>query len=207
MIPTRCWRCSPTLTGATDQRLRDLARRLAARLFLDLARRGPSAPREASARSSNSRISPMEAISTSTPASARSLEAAAAGAAVNADRLRIRSWSTPDTALCLVVDRSGSMGGRPLATAAIAAAAVALRSRCELQRARSAPQGHRCSRDRCCRQRLAAHRSAAIDQQAQGGAGGAHDRIRNRSALIARRRRRLRWSPKLASRSRSPPSG
>ena len=33
------------LAGATDQRLRDLARRLAARLFLDLARRGPSARR------------------------------------------------------------------------------------------------------------------------------------------------------------------
>jgi uncharacterized protein with von Willebrand factor type A (vWA) domain len=44
------------------------------------------------------------------------------------ERLRIRSWSTPETALCLVVDRSGSMGGKPLAAAAIAAAAVALRN-------------------------------------------------------------------------------
>ena len=55
-------------------------------------------------------------------------EAAAAGVAVDVDRLRIRSWSTPDTALCLLVDRSGSMGGRPLATAAVAAAAVAMRN-------------------------------------------------------------------------------
>mgnify|MGYP000087688599 CR=1 FL=1 len=33
------------LTGATDQKLRELARRLAGRLFLDLAKRGPAAPR------------------------------------------------------------------------------------------------------------------------------------------------------------------
>jgi hypothetical protein len=33
------------LTGATDPKLRELARRLAGRLFLDLARRGPAAPR------------------------------------------------------------------------------------------------------------------------------------------------------------------
>jgi uncharacterized protein with von Willebrand factor type A (vWA) domain len=34
----------------------------------------------------------------------------------------------PGTALCLLVDRSGSMGGKPLATAALAAAAVAWRA-------------------------------------------------------------------------------
>ncbi|MBU6315561.1 MAG: hypothetical protein KGR47_03565, partial [Acidobacteria bacterium] len=33
------------LTGATDQVLRELARRLAGRLFLDISRRGPSRPR------------------------------------------------------------------------------------------------------------------------------------------------------------------
>ena len=43
------------------------------------------------------------------------------------------------TALCLVVDRSGSMGGRPLATAALAAAAVAHRAPDGLQRARLRP--------------------------------------------------------------------
>ena len=56
-------------------------------------------------------------------------EAVAGSVAVDVERLRIRSWSTPDTAMCLVIDRSGSMGGKPLATAAVAAAAVALRSR------------------------------------------------------------------------------
>ena len=115
------------LAGATDQRLRDLARRLAARLFLDLARRGPSARRgvgkiiEQPYRPDGGDLdldASFDVIA----------EAVAAGVAVDAERLRIRSWSTPDTALCLLVDRSGSMGGKPLATAAIAAAAVALRS-------------------------------------------------------------------------------
>jgi Mg-chelatase subunit ChlD len=115
------------LAGATDQRLRDLARRLAARLFVDLARRGPSARRGVSKIIEQS-YRPDGGDLDLDASFGEILEAAAAGATVNADRLRIRSWSTPDTALCLVVDRSGSMGGGPLATAAIAAAAVALRS-------------------------------------------------------------------------------
>ena len=40
----------------------------------------------------------------------------------------MRAWVRPDTALCLVVDRSGSMGGQRLATAAVAAATVAWRT-------------------------------------------------------------------------------
>ena len=40
----------------------------------------------------------------------------------------MRGWRKRGTALCLVVDRSGSMGGRPLATSALAAAAVAYRA-------------------------------------------------------------------------------
>ncbi len=49
------------------------------------------------------------------------------GRAIDPEGLRIRSWTTPDTAICLMVDRSGSMGGAPLATSAVAAAAVAWR--------------------------------------------------------------------------------
>ena len=115
------------LVGATDQRLRDLARRAAARLFLDLARRGPSSRRgvgriiEQPYRPDGGDLD----IDASFDAIA---EATAARAAVDAERLRVRSWSTPETALCLLVDRSGSMGGKPLAAAAIAAAAVAMRS-------------------------------------------------------------------------------
>ncbi len=115
------------LIGATDQRLRELARRLAGRLFLDLARRGPSARRgvgkiiEQPYRPDGGDLdfdASFDAIA----------EAAAGHIAIDVERLRLRSWSTPDTALCLVLDRSGSMGGKPLATAATAAAAVALRN-------------------------------------------------------------------------------
>lgn len=115
------------LAGATDQRLRDATRRLSARLFLDLARRGPTARRgvgkliEQSYRPDGGDLD-IDASFDSI------VEAAARRAAVDVERLRIRSWSTPDTALCLLVDRSGSMGGKPLATAAMAAAAVAMRN-------------------------------------------------------------------------------
>ena len=115
------------LAGATDQRLRDLARRLAARLFLDLARRGPSA-RRGVGKITEQPYRPDGGDLDIDASFGEIAEAMAARAAINVERLRIRSWSTPDTALCLVVDRSGSMGGKPLATAAIAAAAVALRS-------------------------------------------------------------------------------
>ena len=54
--------------------------------------------------------------------------ARAGGAPPDPDELRVRDWVRPGTALCLLVDRSGSMGGRPLATAAVAAAAVAYRA-------------------------------------------------------------------------------
>ena len=87
------------------------------------ARRG----REASARCASCRTGPTAATSTSTPAWRRSSRAAPAGA-IDADRLRVRGWVQPATALCLLVDRSGSMGGKPLATAALAAAAVASRA-------------------------------------------------------------------------------
>ncbi|MEP7045347.1 MAG: vWA domain-containing protein [Ilumatobacteraceae bacterium] len=115
------------LAGATDQRLRDLARRLAGRLFLDLARRGPSARRgidrivEQPYRPDGGDLdldASFDAIA----------EAIAGGTALDVERLRVRSWTTADTALCLLIDRSGSMGGKPLATAAVAAACIALRN-------------------------------------------------------------------------------
>lgn len=115
------------LTGATDEKLRDLARRLAAQLFLDIARRGPSTPRGAG-RLRTQRYRP-DGGDLDVDAGIDALVAArVAGRAVDPDDLRVRSWSTPGTAICLLVDRSGSMGGRPLATAAVAASAVAWRA-------------------------------------------------------------------------------
>lgn len=115
------------VTGATDRTLRELAQRLAGRLYLDLARTGPIRPRgvgrliEQPFRPDGGDLdldASLEAI----------IAARAAGEAVDPERLRIRAWATPATALCLLVDRSGSMGGAPLATAAVAAAAVAWRA-------------------------------------------------------------------------------
>lgn len=115
------------VTGATDPVLRALARRLAGRLFLDLARSGPLRPRGVG-RIVEQPFRP-EAGDLDIDASLEAIVAArAAGEAVDPERLRIRAWATPATALCLLVDRSGSMGGAPLATAAVAAAAVAWRA-------------------------------------------------------------------------------
>ena len=114
------------LVGATDRRLRELARRLAAKLFLDLARRGPVRPRG---------IGKLASLpyrpdggDLDLDASMEALAEHRATGVVDVERLRVRSWVRPGTALCLLVDRSGSMGGKPLATAALAAAAVASRS-------------------------------------------------------------------------------
>jgi Mg-chelatase subunit ChlD len=120
------------LTAATDPQLRALAKRLAAQLFLDVSRRGPVTPRgigklvsqRYSADGGDLDIdASIEAI-----ALAGGVGAHGRRNAIDPDGLRIRGWAKPGTALCLMVDRSGSMGGKPLATSAVAAAAVAWRA-------------------------------------------------------------------------------
>ncbi|WP_051063263.1 vWA domain-containing protein [Ilumatobacter nonamiensis] len=115
------------LTGATDPKLRELARRLAGRLFLDVARRGPSRPR-GTGKLATQRYRPDGGDLDLDASLDALITARAENAAVDPDELRIRGWSTPGTAICLLVDRSGSMGGKPLATNAVAAAAVAWRA-------------------------------------------------------------------------------
>jgi Mg-chelatase subunit ChlD len=115
------------MARATAARLRDLARRLAGRLMLDVARRGRTRPR-GTGRIHTAPYVP-DAGDLDIDASTEAIvEARAAGSAVDPERLRVRRWVQPKTAVCLLVDRSGSMGGRPLATSAVAAAAVAFRS-------------------------------------------------------------------------------
>lgn len=115
------------LTGATDQGLRELARRLAGRLFLDISRRGPSRPRGVGRL--EERPYRPDAGDLDIDASLDALvDAGGTGGVVDPERLRVRGWVQPGTALCLLVDRSGSMGGKPLATSAVAAASVAWRS-------------------------------------------------------------------------------
>ena len=114
------------LTGATDPALRVLARRLAAKLFLDLARRGPARPRGiGTMRELPYRV---DGGDLDVDASLEAITEGRAAGSIDVERLRVRGWVRPATALCLLVDRSGSMGGRPLATAALAAAAVASRA-------------------------------------------------------------------------------
>jgi Mg-chelatase subunit ChlD len=115
------------LTGATDPKLRELARRLAGRLFLDVAKRGPSQPRGVG-RLTSQRYRPDGGDIDLDASLDAVLAARATGSALDPEELRIRAWSTPATAICLLVDRSGSMGGKPLATNAVAASAVAWRA-------------------------------------------------------------------------------
>ncbi|MCB1269840.1 MAG: VWA domain-containing protein [Microthrixaceae bacterium] len=113
------------LAGATDRELAAKARRLAARIMIHFARSG--APRAGAARM---RTRPLS----STPGDIdidASMEAFAANPArgsgprvTDPSALRVSAWTRHDTALCLLVDRSGSMAGDRLATAAIGAAAV-----------------------------------------------------------------------------------
>ena len=115
------------MTRATDARLRELARRLAGRLVLDVARRGPARPRGVG-RIDTATYQPDAGDLDFDASSEAIVEARAAQSGVDPERLRVRRWVQPRTAVCLLVDRSGSMTGRPLATSAVAAAAVAFRA-------------------------------------------------------------------------------
>jgi Mg-chelatase subunit ChlD len=115
------------LTGATDQRLRELARRLAGRLVVDLARSGRARQRGVGRMRTEKFCD--DGSDLDIDASLEPLQMArAGGAAVALNDLKVRAWTRPTTAICLVVDRSGSMGGDRLAAAAVAAAAVAWRA-------------------------------------------------------------------------------
>ena len=115
------------MAAAADRRLAELATRLAGRLALDLARAGsPSS-------GGVGRLSPGRAdrfdgdldLDCSLDAVA---EARAAARPPGLEELWVQRWQRPDTAIALIVDRSGSMGGPKLAAAAVAAAACSLRA-------------------------------------------------------------------------------
>jgi Mg-chelatase subunit ChlD len=114
------------LTGATDPKLRELARRLAGRLMLELGNRGRARPRgigkivEQPYRPDGGDID--------IDASLEAITESRRGQAIDPERLRLRGWQKPGTAFCLLLDRSGSMGGQPLATNAVATAAIASRN-------------------------------------------------------------------------------
>jgi Mg-chelatase subunit ChlD len=114
------------LAGATDPALRELARRLAGRVMVRLGRSG-RARAGATGRMAPARL--MDGGDLDVDASMEEIvDAAAARRSPHLGDLRSRAWSRPAPALCLLVDRSGSMGGRRLASAALAAAAVSWRA-------------------------------------------------------------------------------
>lgn len=115
------------MTGATDERLRALARQVAGRIVLDLARTDTARRRGIG----RMRTLPMDETGgdLDLDASVEALQlAAATRVPPSTEELSVRTWARPDTALCLVIDRSGSMTGARLAAAAVAAAATASRA-------------------------------------------------------------------------------
>ena len=115
------------LTSATDRDLAAAARRLAGRLVLDVARGGKAAGRG---------VGKLVSVPADradgdldVDASIESLQhAVATASAPSLDELRVRGWKRPATAICLLVDRSGSMHGARLVTACVTAAGCAWRA-------------------------------------------------------------------------------
>lgn len=115
------------MTQATDGRLRAVAKSLAARIFVDLARTDPPNARGIG-RIVRQRYRPDRGDLDIEGSADSLLAARAEQRLVDPDELMVRAWGKPSTSWCLIVDRSGSMHGGPLATAAIAAAAIAARA-------------------------------------------------------------------------------
>ena len=115
------------MAAASDRRMAALAARLAGRLALDLARAG-TASSGGVGRLDLGRADHAEGDVDIDRSLDGLLEAAAAGRSPRLEELWVQRWQRPATAITLVVDRSGSMGGPRLAAAAVAAAACALRA-------------------------------------------------------------------------------
>lgn len=112
--------------SSSDRVLRDLARRLAGRVIVDLAR-GESRPSRGVDRIVSRAGDPAGDIDLEASLEAV-LDARASESAPDLDQLVMRSWVRTEHALSLIVDRSGSMGGERLVAAALAAAVVACRA-------------------------------------------------------------------------------
>jgi len=115
------------LTAATDRRLAALARRIAGRLVLDIARGGRAAGRGVG-----------RLVSVPAGRSDGDLDVEASIDAIQLSRvtatpptiddLRVRTWRRASMAVCLLVDRSGSMHGNRLMSACVTAAGCAWRA-------------------------------------------------------------------------------
>ncbi len=115
------------MTRAMDRDLADLAKRLAGRLILDLSRTGEARQTGVGRLT----VGPADESSGDIDIDA-SLDGLVAARAerrpADVEDLAAQRWRKPDTAICLLVDRSGSMSGDRLASAALAAAVCAWRA-------------------------------------------------------------------------------
>ena len=114
------------MTAATDERLRAAAIRLSAAIVLERARTGRASMRGIS------RLRPVRGAADGDldiDASIEGISAARSEARpIVLDDLTTVQWAKANTAFAVVVDRSGSMSGARLASAATVAAACALRA-------------------------------------------------------------------------------
>lgn len=106
------------MANATDRELRAKARRAAAQLYLRMARQGR--PSKRGIRRLAADVDPLggDLDLDATLARTNGLVPSGPGQIVT------RRWSTSERAICLLIDRSGSMYGEAVARAAVAAAGV-----------------------------------------------------------------------------------
>jgi hypothetical protein len=115
-----------TAANTSDEALRRLAKRLAGRVIVHLGQGGGEKKRGVGHLAGGALRDGDEIdLDASLPAIA---EARSLGQVVAGDALRGRHWVREEHALTLLIDRSGSMGGERLVTAALAAAIVACRA-------------------------------------------------------------------------------
>ena len=110
------------MVGASDPKLRQLSSRLAGRMMCEVATVGTTTSRG---------VGRIEALPFGTADGEIDLDASSEGLvelrafrAMDPSKWKVRGWGRPSTAMCLLIDRSGSMTGERLAEAAIVAAAV-----------------------------------------------------------------------------------
>lgn len=115
------------MASATDVRLRELAQQLAARVVIDLA---------ATASTQTRGVGRLRSVPMADQGGDLDLDGSldallrsrASSEPPDIEELRMHSWTRPDAAVAILIDRSGSMTGARLATAAVAAAAAAQRT-------------------------------------------------------------------------------
>ena len=115
-----------TAANTSDEVLRRLAKRLAGRVIVHLGQ-GGGQRRRGVGQLAAGRLSPGDDLDVDASIG-EIAEARAVGRSVDGDLLVGRHWVREEHALTLLVDRSGSMGGERLVTAALAAAVVACRA-------------------------------------------------------------------------------